>query len=80
MDAITVILAMAIIILTIIVVFNGSRVILAIVFYIGTAMFLMRIIRGLYVRDYIKAILIFPAAACIVAGLIAENILSLPHI
>lgn len=76
-DLITMILAIIVIVLTIIVFFGGSQTLLAIVFYLGAAMFVSNIVRGLISKRYSIALFIIPAAVCVVGGLMAQGVIKL---
>lgn len=79
MDLTSMILAMAIIVLTIIVIFDGSRTILAIAFYVGALLMILKMVRGVYVRKYHALVCIIPAAVCIAGGLMSEGIVPMPY-
>ena len=76
-DLITMILAIIVIVLTIVVIIGGSETLLAIVLYIGAAMFISNIVRGFISRKYSIAIFLVPAALCVVGGLMAQGVIGL---
>ena len=72
-------LSIAIIVLTIVVIFNGSRAILAIVFYMGAVLFVIKVVRGFMSRRVRAILFIIPIALCIAAALMAQGVVSTPE-
>ena len=74
-DLVTMILAIIVIVLTIVVFFGGSVTLLAVVFYLGAAMFVSNIVRGFISRRYSIALFIIPAAICVVGALVVQGVI-----
>lgn len=74
-DLATMFFAVAVIVLTIIVIAGGKDSLLAFVFYVGAAMFVTNIIKGLLSGRYSFMAFIIPAVLCITGGLIAQGII-----
>ncbi|MBO6146855.1 MAG: hypothetical protein IJ827_01590 [Lachnospiraceae bacterium] len=79
-DMFTMLLSIAVIALTIVVIFNGSRAILAIVFYMGAALFLIKVVRGFMSRRARAILFIIPIALCIAAALMAQGAAPMPEL
>ncbi|HAL31913.1 MAG TPA: hypothetical protein DCP46_03020 [Lachnospiraceae bacterium] len=80
LDLIVLIEALAIIVLTVIVVFDGSRTILAMIFYIGAAMFVSNVIQDIMDRRSRALLFIIPITICIAAALMAQGVVPLPEL
>ncbi|MBR1524272.1 MAG: hypothetical protein IJ641_07440 [Lachnospiraceae bacterium] len=74
-DLATLVFAVAVIVLTIVVLIGGSDMLLAVVFYAGAGMFTMNVIRGLISGRYMSVAFIIPVVICISGGLIAQGII-----
>jgi hypothetical protein len=80
LDLIVLIEAFAIIVLTVIVVFDGSRAILAVIFYIGAAMFAANVVQDVIERRARALLFIIPIAICIAAALMAQGVVPMPEL
>ena len=80
LDGVIILLATMIIGMTIFVVFDGSRMVLAITFYTGALMFIINAVRGIMSKKYLALAALIPCALCIVGGLMAEGLISLPGV
>ncbi len=79
-DLITVILSVAIIALTIVIIFEGSRAILAVNFYLGATLFAVRIVRGIMSGRPRVLLFIIPIALCFVGAFMAQQIIPTPEL
>ncbi len=79
-DMCTLLLSITIIALTIVVIFNGSRAVLAIAFYMGAVLFVIKVIRGFMSKRVRAVLFIIPIALCIAAALMAQGIVSTPEL
>ncbi|MCR5747058.1 MAG: hypothetical protein K6G03_05070 [Lachnospiraceae bacterium] len=79
-DTITLVLSVIIIALTVVVIFEGSRAILAVIFYLGAGLFTVKIIRGIMSRRVRALLYIIPVALCIASALMAQQIVPIPEL
>ncbi len=75
-DLFTILLAVTVIVSAVIVIINGSEILLAVVFYSGAAMFATNIIRGFISRRYTSLLFVVPIAMCIAGGLAAQGVIN----
>lgn len=74
-DLLTLIFAIAVIVLTIIVILGASDTLLAFVFYAGAAMFAANVARGFVSGRYFTAAFLIPALICVAGGLMAQGMI-----
>lgn len=75
-DFITLIFAMAAIVLAIIVIISGSDMLLPFVFYAGAAMFAANVVRGIISSKFLFGIMAIPALICLAGGLMTQGVIA----
>ncbi|MCR5774916.1 MAG: hypothetical protein K6G42_07515 [Lachnospiraceae bacterium] len=74
-DFATLILAIAVIAMTVAVLISGSDTLLGLVFYVGAGMFVTNIVRGIVSKRYLSILFIIPVILCVTGGLVAQGVI-----